>query len=277
MREVILMAEMCVLGLTVWVAAGLFSAGFVSLEQGIQVLRASEYFAVVPERIVIEGNRRLNRDEILLLAGLDRRTSWFDIDERRIGLFIRSNGWIKKSMVQTLFPDRVHIAVEEYEPAIVVNKRETTGERGEALYSMWFADHSGLMFKKAFPCENKGDFPLFFIEHEVPVEGQGALVRQAIALASAWKRHRDICRLRTISYDIVDGFSLECDFPRAGVSRIVLGRVAGDEEIEQRSHFFQQAANRLQEQRLFAAEYFFDERRDGAALVVGRIKHYRDY
>ncbi|HOW50799.1 MAG TPA: FtsQ-type POTRA domain-containing protein [bacterium] len=276
MRKALSIIVMTGLMLFVWMTAGVFTAFFVHTERYAGKVRSSDEFAVTPEKVTVEGIAHLTRDEVLLLAGFDRRMSWFDVDEHRAALFIRSNGWIKECEVQTIFPDRVRIRVTEYEPAIVVNRRETEGERGEGLYSIWFADRDGVIFKKAFPREGRTDLPLFFIENEAGAEVRPDLIKQAIAIAAEWRRHADLCSLRSIGYDAFDGFSLECEFPKRRTARIYLGDPGvGDDIIKRRGGIFRDAALRLRDKRLFAGEFQFDARRSGDALIAGQVVHYK--
>ena len=259
----------------IWVAVGVFSALFVYGGRLSFAIYDSEFFAVTPEKVEITGIARLTREEILLLAGLDRRVRWFDLDEHRMGLFIRSNGWIKECAVSARFPDRVHIAVTEYQPAIVVNRPEVSGERGERLYSIWFADADGTVFKKAFPREGREALPLLFIEDEVDPGQARDIIRQALSVADEWRPRADICRLRSIAYDVFDGFSLECEFPGRRIARVVIGDLAGDDTLlRRRGRIFFDSAEKLRERALFAAEYLFDPHREDDALVAGRIVHY---
>ncbi len=259
----------------VWVAVGVFSALFVYGGRLSFAIYDSEFFSVTPEKVEITGIARLTREEILLLAGLDHRVRWFDLDEHRIGLFIRSNGWIKECSVAARFPDRVHISVTEYQPAIVVNRPEASGERGERLYSIWFADAEGAVFKKAFPCEGREALPLLFIEDEVDAGHTRDVIRQALSVAEEWRPRADICRLRSIAYDVFDGFSLECEFPGRRIARVMIGDLAGDDTLlRRRGRIFFESAEKLRERSLFAAEYLFDPHREDDALVAGRIVHY---
>ena len=277
MRKALSIIALTGLTLLVWMTAGLFTAFFVHTERYAAQLRASDEFAVTPAKVTVEGIAQLTHDEVLLLAGLDRRVSWFDIDEHRAELFIRSNGWIKECEVQAVFPDKVRIVIEEYLPAIVVNSRESAGEQGEGLYSIWFADADGVIFKKAFPRESRTDLPLFFIENDPGPDLRTTLVKQAIAVALEWKRHGDLCQLRSIGYDAFDGFSLECEFPKHRTARIMLGDPGtGDEIIKRRGVIFRDAAVRLRDKRLFAGEFQFDARRSGDALIAGQVVHYKD-
>ncbi len=277
MKKALSIIVMTGLALFVWMTAGVFTAVFVGAERYTAQLRASDEFAVTPDKVTVEGIVQLTRDEVLLLAGFDRRMSWFDIDEHRAELFIRSNGWIKECEVQTIFPDSVRVRIVEYEPVIVVNSRETGGERGEGLYSIWFADRDGVIFKKSFPREGRGDLPLFFIENEPGPEMRTALVKQAIAIASEWRRHTDLCTLRSVGYDMFDGFSLECEFPKHRTARIMLGDTGtGEDIIQRRGGIFRDAALRLRGKRLFAGEFQFDARRGGDALIAGQVVHYKD-
>lgn len=275
MKRVARIATTLFFAFFVWVAVGLFSAFFVYGGQILFAIYDSDLFAVTPEKVEITGVSRLTREEILLLAGLDRRVRWFDLDEHRIALFIRSNGWIKECAVIARFPDRVQVSVTEYQPAIVVNRPETSGEHGERLYSIWFADADGAVFKKAFPREGREALPLLFVEDEVDPGRTREIIRQALSIAEEWRPRADICRLRSIGYDLFDGFSLECEFPGYRIARVVLGDLAGDDSLlRRRGRIFFESAEKLRERKLFAAEYLFDPHREDDMLVAGRIVHY---
>lgn len=276
MSRVLSFMSSCGLLALTYLTALLVSAGFVGLERLSTAIHDSDFFAVLPGQVLIEGSRRIERSEILLLAGLDRRVSWFDIDEHRIELFIRSNGWIKRCAVNTVFPNGVRIFVEEYEPAIVVYRRETGGEKGEALYGMWFANREGMVFKKMFPGEYRSDLPLFFVESDVSAARQRELIRRAVAIAAEWSKHRGICVPRGISYGTVEGFSLECEFPERRRSTIVLGDVSDDEAIERYGDLFRRTASSLRARRLFAGEYLFEMSDGDTKLVAGRLVQHKD-
>ncbi len=276
MKRLLSFLMSCALIAIVYLTALLVSAGFVGLERLSAAIHDSDFFAVIPERVVIEGARRLDRSEMLLLAGLDRRVSWFDIDEHRIELFIRANGWTKRCAVNTVFPNGVRIFVEEYEPAVVVYRRETTGEGGEALYGMWFADRDGTVFKKMFPGEHRSDLPLFFVESDVSTNRQRELIRRAVAIADEWNKHRGICLARGISYGTVEGFSLECEFPDRRRSTIVLGDVADDEVVSRCGELFRRTAASLRAKRLFAGEYLFETHGGETKLVAGRLVQHKE-
>ncbi len=276
MRRVLSFTTSCGLVALTYLTVVLVSACFVGLERLSAAIHDSDYFAVMPERVSIEGASRLCRSEILLLAGLDRRVSWFDINEHRIELFIRTNGWIKRCVVNAVFPNKVRIFIEEYEPAIVVYRRETRGEKGEALYAMWFADREGTVFKKTFPGEHRGDLPLFFVENDAIPGRQREIVERAIEIADEWKKHRNLCVLRSVSYDAFEGFSLECEFPRRHRSAVLLGEVEGKNAVAQRSELFRRAADGLLAKRLFAGEYLFEGRGGDTTLVTGKLVQHRD-
>ncbi len=271
MKRVLSFMALCGLMFVVYVTAALVTAGFVGLENLARRIHDSDYFAVVPAQVAIEGAQRIEHKEILLLAGLDRRISWFDLDEHRMELFIRTNGWVKRCAVRAVFPNAVRIFVEEYDPAIVVYRRETRGEKGESLYAIWFADRDGVIFKKAFPGEHRGDLPLLFIEDADAVDRR--IVQQALVVAAEWRKHRDLCLLRNVVYDIIDGFSLECEFPRSRRAAILLGKIDADAEVFRRGEIFRHTAHGLRTKRLFAGEYRFD---DAETLVAGQLVHYRE-
>ncbi len=276
MRRVLSFTASCGLAALTYLTAAIVSAGFVGLERLSAAIHDSDYFAVVPERVSIEGASRLGRSEILLLAGLDRRTSWFDINEHRVELFIRANGWIKRCAVKAVFPDKARIFIEEYEPAIVVYRRETRGEKGESLYAMWFADREGTVFKKTFPGEHRGDLPLFFMESDAAPGRQKETVARAIEIADEWKKHRNLCVLRSVAYDAIDGFSLECEFPRRHRAAVLLGKVEGNGVVAHRSELFRRTADGLLAKRLFAGEYLFETHGGDTTLVAGKLVQHKD-
>jgi cell division protein FtsQ len=65
--------------------------------------------------IVLSGQKRLSRDDILASAGVTDRTSLLFFDVAMARARLKSNPWIAEASVQTLYPDRLEISVTERE------------------------------------------------------------------------------------------------------------------------------------------------------------------
>jgi len=87
--------------------AGLFFLGRGALEK----LRASDTFRV--HTVIVEGNRRFTREQILAGAGLDGSPSIFDVSPEAVRRRMEKNAWIRTVDVKRVFPDAVKVTVEE--------------------------------------------------------------------------------------------------------------------------------------------------------------------
>jgi cell division protein FtsQ len=65
--------------------------------------------------VALSGQKRLSRDDVLASAGVTDRTSLLFFDVAMARARLESNPWIAEASVQTLYPDRLQIAVTERE------------------------------------------------------------------------------------------------------------------------------------------------------------------
>lgn len=130
-----------------------------------QMLFASDYFKV--ERIQVENNRRIGREEILALSDICPGTNIFELDLERVSTRIEKNPWIASARVRRMFPDQLVIRVDERIPKAIVR-----------LDFMYYLDASGHVFKRL----EKGDrldFPVISgVDRQALLEGNEATLSQ---------------------------------------------------------------------------------------------------
>ncbi len=248
---------------------------FVFTDRFITETKNSEEFAVYPDGVEIEGTDRISRDELLIITGLDRRRSYFELSERRLELFIYANRWVRRCAVKKMFPNRIKILIEEYKPAMIINGSEKANS-GKNAYSLWFADSDGLVFKKAYPREADGSLPFFYIDSET-VEGADRRMRikRAIAIVKEWKKGKPECRVNRIYYDILNHYSMDCEVGGKRVSRVYLGAVPNDDDLGSKRKIFFNTLHKLQKKKMYAGEFHFDGEGDHRRVVLGRLVYGR--
>jgi cell division protein FtsQ len=99
-----------------------------------QALVASDYFRV--REVRVENQRRISREDILALSDIRAGSNIFELDLERIGEAIEANPWIASAQVSRVFPDQVHICVQERQPRAIVR-----------LDYLYYLDASGEIFK----------------------------------------------------------------------------------------------------------------------------------
>jgi len=70
-------------------------------------------------RVDVSGNERLTAAQVLAAAGLDHPGSVFQVDPGEIERRLTSTAWVRSASVGTQLPDRVRIAIDEWQPAAV--------------------------------------------------------------------------------------------------------------------------------------------------------------
>ncbi len=189
-----------------------FSFALAKTDSFIRETKKSDEFSVYPKNVIIEGIEKISREEILLLAGLDRKKSYFDISEKKGEVFLYTNRWIKKCSVKKMFPNTIKILIEEYKPAMIVNSIERRNGHKE-LYSLWFADKDGLVFKKALPHETKNSLPFFYIDMKISEgENKKEKIKKAVDILAEWKNVNEICTVNRIYFDMVNNYTIDCEF-----------------------------------------------------------------
>lgn len=72
--------------------------------------------------VMVSGNVRISREEVILAAGLDRPVSYFSVNEKKIAQGIESNRYLKFVGLEKFFPDRLTLYVEERQPMVQVQE-----------------------------------------------------------------------------------------------------------------------------------------------------------
>jgi cell division protein FtsQ len=84
----------------------------------VRAITSHPYFALTT--IEIEGNRRLDRREVLQWAGVSEGGSVWDAAPGTVRLRLLSHPWIQLAQVQREFPNRLMIRVQERRPVAIV-------------------------------------------------------------------------------------------------------------------------------------------------------------
>ncbi len=154
----------------VFVVVAIFGAVF-----GVYVwATTSSTFAVTEVRI--DGNYRARLDEVAPLTGISSGMNIFLVDTRAAEHGVAGHPWIRSAVVRREPPNRVLIALREYEPAAIV-----------ALGSLYVADDEGTLFKQAVPGDGV-DLPI--ISGIATDEGDshvGAQIRRGVDLIGRWE------------------------------------------------------------------------------------------
>ncbi len=262
--------------LSVYVAVFVFSAGIVFGENSISSWKSSESVIVAPQKVDITGLNRLTREIILLVTGLNKEKSWFDIDERELEKFIYSTGWVRKCTVKKTFPDSVRIVVEEFEPAIVVSsfKNKKDPDSG-SYYTMWFADRTGFVFKKAFPGEMDDSLPFLHIERDVvPIHGEEkrmSIIKKAVILSDSLKKASEICSVKSVRYSSTNSFTADCENEKGMITTIHMENFEEQTEVAEMSSRFLNTAQKLRSKNIWAGEYIFEGTGNDRKIIVGKF------
>jgi cell division protein FtsQ len=107
------------------------------------VLTQCDYFKA--EKIAVEGERILTREEILKTAEIEKGDNLVAMNLRTIQRKLRSHPWIADADVRRTFPDRIHIRIREQEPLAVLD-----------FGKPFLVNTSGVIFKEAQAAETSG-------------------------------------------------------------------------------------------------------------------------
>ena len=233
-------------------------------------IKRSEDVTVTPDKIKILGNTRLKEKEILLISGLDKKKSWFQIDKKKVESYLISSGWVKSVSVVKHFPDSITIKLNEYKPSIIVNSIKRS-KGGKDLYTMWFADSDGIVFKRAFPGETDISLPFFHIDYDLMDSKKREMkIKTAVNISRLWQES-EICSIRSISYDLTRGFSADCEGKSSMTSVINFGQIRSFEELKSMKKRFFKVAEKLGKDNKWAGEYIFERKGKNIRIIVGKV------
>jgi len=145
------------------IAAGLIS---VSLTCGIlygayRALDSATYFRL--KNIDVSSAKRLTREEILGLAGIESGKDLLRMNLKRMGEHILQNPWVETVRINRYFPDALSITITEREPLAIVN-----------MGFIYYLDKNANVFKVLNQGDNL-DYPVVtgFSEEELGTDPKG--------------------------------------------------------------------------------------------------------
>ncbi|MBP5406527.1 FtsQ-type POTRA domain-containing protein [bacterium] len=250
--------------LATYVFVSVFAAVFCFAGDAFETFKNSNTMLVVPENVEITGNDRMTREDILLTTGLDRKVSFFDVDEKKIELNLTTCGWVKKAFAEKFFPNSVKITVEEFKPMMIVNSRKKSPDSDKDVFTMWFSDSDGILFKRALPNETDSSIPVFFLNYPSQ-EGdkkRSERIKKAIFIAEKWNNVSSLCKLETMTYEVLAGYSIECAGKNGLKTVVHLKEDFSDDEWVAIMENVSDVAVSLLDENKWAGEYEID-RRDG--------------
>ncbi len=159
----------------------------------ISIAVRNERFKV--KEIVIEGNEKVTKREIIKRSGIIAGyTSMFFVERSSISR-IKRNSWIKEVRIKKIFPNKVVIKISEHKPFCLIKEAQ----------SIYYLSENGIKTETAKP--QKGlDFPIIHVEGNL---GERSIM-EAIELLKLSKKS-DILKWDDISEIIVNpvyGFRL---------------------------------------------------------------------
>jgi cell division septal protein FtsQ len=107
---------------------------------GYRALGKLTFFKI--KNIEVSESKRLSREEILAVAGVDKGGDLLRVNLKRVGEQLALNPWVETVRVRRYFPDSLSISITEREPLAVVN-----------MGYIYYLDKKGKIFKVL----NKGD------------------------------------------------------------------------------------------------------------------------
>ncbi len=263
--------------LCTYLLVSLFSSAFCLTEEAFVRFKNSDTMLVVPENVEISGNKRLSRKEILFVAGLDRKVSFFDVDKKKIMLNLTTCGWVKTASAEKFFPNSVKIHIEEFEPVIVVNSRKKSQDSNLEIFTMWFADSDGIVFKRAIPGEMTENMPVLFLNYSTAEEDRKRTerIKKAVFISKKWDVISSFCKLNMINYEVLSGYSVECS-GKSGLKAVVRLNEDLDSEWTDMMNDVAKAVDSQLAKNQWIGEYEFDKIENSAdgkkyEMFVGQI------
>ncbi len=248
--------------LCTYLLVSLFAAVFCFAGDTFEAFKNSDRMLITPENVEIIGNDRLSREDILFVAGLDKKISFFDADSKKMTLNLSTCGWVKKAFVEKFFPNSVVIHIEEFKPAMIVTSRKRSSDSDKDSFMPWFSDADGILFKKALSREIPKDMPTFYLKYSTPEEEKkrSEKIKNAIFLAKKWENLDSLCHLRSISYEFLAGYSLLCVLEKKRLETVIhLKEEATVDEWNQMMQKTSGAIRELLAKSQWVWEYDFDK------------------
>ena len=185
---------------TIALALAGFSLIFGVLYIGCRAFGAATFFRL--KNIEVSSAKRLNREEILALAGVEAGQDLARMNLKRMGEQLSRNPWVETVRIHRYFPDRLSITITEREPVAIIN-----------MGYIYYLDKKGTVFK-VLNQGDKLDYPVVtgFSEEELssnPV-GTGEALKTTCELLGILREKGAfiLADVSEIHYDKGYGFTL---------------------------------------------------------------------
>ena len=133
---------------------------------GYRAFGATTFFRL--KNIEVSSAKRLNREEILALIGVEAGQDLARMNLKRMGEQLSQNPWVETARIHRYFPDRLSITVTEREPLAIVN-----------MGYIYYLDKKGIVFK-VLNQGDKLDYPVVTGFSEDELSGNPAGTTQAL-------------------------------------------------------------------------------------------------
>lgn len=177
-----------------------------------QLLTLSSFCIKENKNVEIAGWRRLSPELILQQANLGPETSLLAIRPGQVERALLAHPWIAQAEVTRIWPNRLHLRIQEREPVALVQMGE-----------LYYVDRQGCLFKPLTPGDPH-DFPVITglkQEHFLQVEGAlPEVLAQAFKLLEVLKKTPPPLNLENISEvhaDLERGFTIYANGLGAGL------------------------------------------------------------
>jgi len=207
--------------------------------RGVHLITSHPYFALTS--IEIEGNRRLERREVLQWAGVSEGRSAWGATPGVVRARLLNHPWIRQVQVQREFPNRLMIAVQERRPVAIVL---ADGPR--------FVDRYGRVLGPLRDDDSR-DFPIISGLDGTEVADFSSIgMHRALQLLRWCERLHSLDTVSEIHVDRARGVTV---FPRRTAVAVVLGWGRWREKLQRSARVF--AAWEGQVDRLTAIDLSF--------------------
>ena len=185
---------------TLTLALAVFSLIFGVMYIGYRAIGATTFFRL--KNIEVSSAKRLNREEILALVGVEAGQDLARMNLKRMGEQLSRNPWVETVRIHRYFPDRLSITITEREPVAIIN-----------MGYIYYLDKKGTVFK-VLNQGDKLDYPVVtgFSEEELnsnPV-GTGEALKTTCELLGILREKGAfiLADVSEIHYDKGYGFTL---------------------------------------------------------------------
>jgi cell division protein FtsQ len=230
---------------------GLAAALWYGLPRLAYLVKTHRYFTLT--NILVRGNRRVTRSDVLQWAGVTEATSAWDAAPDEVRMRLQSHPWVRRAAVQREFPNRLGIGIEERQPVAIVRLGELN-----------YVDRSGRILGALSDGDSR-DFPLINgLEEAGPSGFTPVGVRRALRLLRLCERLRCVDGVSEVYVDQNRGITI---FPLRPATAVVVGWGSWREKLTRSARVF--AAWKGQLERLAAVDVSFRD------MVVVKLRDQR--